>query len=161
MSGHFDEHPDRAASAADELVPGVGNRPDLTSVVRTTVISGGRAVHTCSAALYYTAGDPFAVRLRIPAGVRFGERHVTWVFGRALLDEGTRVPTGEGDVQAWPADEGGTVVELHGTDAQLALRFDTADLRHFLGRTYRLVAAGRETYMLDLNGELLTLLGPR
>jgi Streptomyces sporulation and cell division protein, SsgA len=132
---------------------------DVVAVAEVIMISAGRAVEKDAAGLYYTAADPFAVSLIAPLGPASEGYHVTWVFARALLDEGTRVPAGEGDVRIWPAGAGGTVVELHGDDkALLAIRFETADLRRFLARSYNVVEAGCETVGHDLDKELVKLL---
>lgn len=159
MSGYFDEESENPEARPEEPAADVEDPADVVAIAEVIMISASRAVEKDAAGLYYTATDPFAVSLTAPLGPACSGCHVTWVFARALLDEGTRVPTGEGDVRIWPAGVGGTVVELHGDDkVLLAMRFDTGDLRRFLERSYRAVAAGRETAGVDLDGELVRLL---
>jgi hypothetical protein len=160
MGAYFDEDSEDFAARRGE--PAADDPADVVAVAEIIMISGGRAVEKDAAGLYYTAADPFAVSLTAPLGPACAGCHVTWVFARELLEEGTHVPTGEGDVQIWPAGIGGTVVELHGNDkALLSMRFDTVDLRRFLDRTYDLVPFGDETDGLDLDAELARLLDSR
>ena len=159
MSGYFDEESGLPAARGGEPPAGDPGPADVVAVAEVLMISANRSVEKDAAGLYYTPSDPFAVSLTAPLGPACAGCHVTWVFARALLDEGTRVPAGEGDVQIWPAGSDGTIVELHGDDrAVLAMRFDTVDLRRFLERSYDVVAAGNETAGLDLDEELVKLL---
>lgn len=162
MSGYFDEESESPVARDGEPTRRGVDPADVVAVAEVIMISADRSVEKDAAGLYYTPADPFAVSLTAPLGPACAGCHVTWVFARALLDEGTRVPAGEGDVQIWPAGADGTIVELHGDErAVLAIRFDTVDLRRFLARSYGVVAAGSETDGLDLDEELVKLLGSR
>jgi len=54
------------------------------------------------ASLYYSAGDPYAIRMAFHVG---SDEPVEWIFARDLLAVGLECPAGEGDVQVWPADD--------------------------------------------------------
>lgn len=106
---------------------------------------------TLSAALRFDAADPLAIRLYFPPEASLDGTDVIWTFGRELLDEGLRSPTGEGDVHVRPSlsDLGRTVVELHSPQGVAVLEFPSGDLRRFLGRTYASAPAHGEHPDLD------------
>jgi hypothetical protein len=111
--------------------------------------SGGREL-SVPTTMCYRAADPLAVHLVFPAEVSLDGRAATWTFARSLLDEGLRAPAGRGDVLVWPCGDGRTALELHSPYGMALLRYDTADLRRFLLRSYAVVAPGDE----DLTGEV-------
>src|ERR1035438_427136 len=55
------------------------------------------------ASLYYSADDPYAIRMAFHVGM---DEPVEWIFARDLLAAGLTEPTGEGDVRVWPAAMG-------------------------------------------------------
>lgn len=93
---------------------------------------------TLSADLRFDAADPLAVRLHFPPEASLDGTDVIWTFGRELLDDGLREPTGEGDVHVRPclSDLGSTVVELRSPEGVAVLEIPSGELRSFLGRTY-------------------------
>jgi len=52
------------------------------------------------ASLYYTAGDPYAVRMAFHVGT---DEPVEWTLARDLLAAALHSREGIGDVQAWPS----------------------------------------------------------
>ncbi|MFF1720659.1 SsgA family sporulation/cell division regulator [Streptomyces sviceus] len=96
------------------------------------------------ATLRYRSTDPLAVCVDFPPEVSLDGRGVTWIFARALLEEGLRGPAGGGDVHIWPCGRDATVVEFHSPYGLALLQFPTSTLRGFLLRTYRVVGPGRE-----------------
>ena len=110
------------------------------------------------ASLYYSAEDPYAIRMAFHVGM---DEPVEWIFARNLLAVGLEGPAGEGDVQVWPgADHGEAVLNLalsspFGEAHFEAPRSATAE---FLRRTYEVISAGREGDFIDLDSELDELL---
>jgi len=110
------------------------------------------------ASLYYSAEDPYAIRMAFHVGM---DEPVEWIFARNLLAVGLEGPAGEGDVQVWPgADHGEEVLNLalsspFGEAHFEAPRSATAE---FLRRTYEVISAGREGDFIDLDSELDELL---
>ncbi|MEV8600729.1 SsgA family sporulation/cell division regulator [Streptomyces griseoviridis] len=111
------------------------------------------------AMLRYVAADPLAVHLDFPAEVSLDRTSVTWTFGRALLDDGLRSPSGGGDVHIWPCGENRTVLEFHSPFGLALLRFETAALRRFLLRTYAVVPEGQEDLDEAVDRGLTALFG--
>lgn len=110
------------------------------------------------ASLYYSADDPYAIRMAFHVGA---DEPVEWIFARDLLAVGLEGPAGEGDVQVWPAEDAdGQLLNIalsspFGEALFEAPRDSTAD---FLTRTYEVIAAGHETEYVDVDGELDELL---
>ena len=110
------------------------------------------------ASLYYSADDPYAVRMAFHVGT---DEPVEWIFARELLATGLACPAGEGDVRVWPASPAGReVLNIALSSPFGAAHFQapvpaTAD---FLRLTYDLVADGREDEFTDVDGELDELL---
>ncbi|MGV9351095.1 SsgA family sporulation/cell division regulator [Streptomyces spiralis] len=110
--------------------------------------------------LSYSPYDPYAVEVTF----RFGQAcPVTWVFSRELLAEGLHGPCGQGDVRIWPvlgdARCEALCLVLSAPDGSAVLEVPTAVVERWLKRTYRVVPAGREAELLDLDVELCGLLG--
>src|ERR1700691_6572278 len=53
------------------------------------------------ASLYYSAEDPYAIRMAFHVGM---DEPVEWIFARDLLAGGMTEPAGDGDVRVWPAE---------------------------------------------------------
>jgi Streptomyces sporulation and cell division protein, SsgA len=110
------------------------------------------------ASLYYSADDPYAIRMAFHVGL---DEPVQWIFARELLEAGLAQPAGEGDVQVWPGSpDGRDVLNLSLSSPFGQAHFEapmdaTAD---FLRRTYGLIAAGQEDEFIDVDGELDELL---
>jgi hypothetical protein len=112
------------------------------------------------AGLDYAAADPWAVRVtfRTEGGP---ESAIEWLFARQLLTDGVAAPTGEGDVQVWPATvDGRHVVYLGMASPSGSARFeiDRDELVVFLQQTYLSVPTGNEEQVVDLDAELAHLL---
>jgi hypothetical protein len=110
------------------------------------------------ASLYYSAEDPYAIRMAFHVGT---DEPVEWIFARDLLAVGLECPAGEGDVQVWPGEDGEDEVlnialsSPFGEAQFVAPRDSTAA---FLTRTYEVVALGHESEYVDVDGELDELL---
>jgi hypothetical protein len=110
------------------------------------------------ASLYYSADDPYAIRMAFHVGL---DEPVEWIFARELLEAGLAQPAGEGDVQVWPGSpDGRDVLNLSLSSPFGQAHFEapvdaTAD---FLRRTYGLIAAGQEDEFIDVDSELDELL---
>ncbi|MFI1704176.1 SsgA family sporulation/cell division regulator [Streptomyces griseoruber] len=81
-----------------------------------------------------TSDDPLSVRLVFPACASLDGEEVTWVFARALLEQGLEGPADGGSVRVRPHGPAHTTVELRASEGAALLRFDTTALRRFLRR---------------------------
>lgn len=110
-----------------------------------------------TATLQYDARDPWAVTLD------FGEGNVHWTFARDLLIDGLDAPAGIGDVQVWPTvDSEGvatTVLALSSPDGVALLQGPTRPLAMFVAKMLDRVALGAESTLVDLDRELIGLVG--
>jgi hypothetical protein len=110
------------------------------------------------ASLYYSAEDPFAIRMSFHVGM---DEPVEWIFARDLLADGLEGPAGEGDVQVWPTDAHGAGLlnlALSSPFGEAHFEAPLSDTAAFLERTFQLIAAGQETAYMDMDGELDELL---
>jgi hypothetical protein len=110
------------------------------------------------ASLYYRADDPYAVRMAFHVGM---DDPVEWIFARDLLAAGLDGPAGEGDVQVWPSDDGGSeVLNIALSSPFGEAHFETPRdaTEEFLKRTYSVISCGRESDFIDLDSELGMLL---
>lgn len=106
------------------------------------------------ASLYYSADDPYAVRMAFHVGT---DEPVEWIFARDLLAAGLEGPAGEGDVQVWPGDDHGLSVlnlALSSPFGQAHFEAPLATTAGFLNRTFGVVAPGQESGMIDVDAEL-------
>jgi hypothetical protein len=108
--------------------------------------------------LRYSSDDPFAVQLLFPAWISLDGRKVTWVFARALLEEGLDAPAGMGNVHIRPYGPAHTAVEFHAPEGIAMIRFDTAVLDRFLRRTHTVTEPGQEALEPALDRGLASLL---
>ena len=119
------------------------------------------------ASLYYSAGDPYAIRMAFHVGA---DEPVEWIFARELLADGMTTPAGDGDVQIWPSSPaagpdgeiGGPLTVLN---IKLSSPFGEAHFEApaeaiitFLDRTYSIVRMGQESGVIDIDAELNGLL---
>ncbi|MEV7678176.1 SsgA family sporulation/cell division regulator [Streptomyces sp. NPDC088341] len=111
-----------------------------------------------SVTLRYDGDDPLAMRIVFPAEVSLDDREVVWAFARDLLDEGLRLPSGDGDVQVWPCGRAQTVLEFHSPEGVAMVQFDSAPLRRFLRSSYAMIPAGEERHDIQVDNELGRLL---
>ena len=110
------------------------------------------------ASLAYSVGDPYAIRMAFHVGT---DVPVEWIFSRDLLSAGLGGPTGEGDVQVWPGEIHGIAVlnlALSSPFGQAHFEAPMISIADFLNRTYSLIAAGRESDFINIDGELDELL---
>jgi Streptomyces sporulation and cell division protein, SsgA len=110
------------------------------------------------ASLYYSAEDPYAIRMAFHVGL---DEPVEWIFARELLAAGLTEPAGEGDVQVWPGSPDGREVlnlALSSPFGQAHFEAPASPTADFLRRTYGLIAAGREDEFVDVDSELDELL---
>jgi len=88
------------------------------------------------ASLYYSAEDPYAIRMAFHVGT---DEPVEWIFARDLLAVGLEGPAGEGDVQVWPSDElGHELLNIALSSPFGEAHFDSprSSTASFLSRTY-------------------------
>src|ERR1022692_2018383 len=110
------------------------------------------------ASLYYSAEDPYAIRMAFHVGM---DEPVEWIFARELLQAGLEDRAGDGDVEVWPGSPDGREVLNLGLSSPFGqAQFEapltaTAD---FLHRTYGIVSAGREDEFIYVESELDELL---
>lgn len=102
------------------------------------------------ARLRYATNEPFAVRLELcledfPA--------VEWVFARELLVEGVRLPSGQGDIEMYPA-AGCVVIELRSPDGSATLLADHDALSGFADDMIEAVPFGREDEYYSIDAAL-------
>jgi hypothetical protein len=111
------------------------------------------------ASLYYTADDPYAIRVAFHVGL---EEPVEWIFARELLTMGIDGRQGNGDVRVWPSSgtQGDLVLNLvlSSPYGQAHFEASTGEVSDFLRRAYQVVPAGQESGHLDLESELTDLL---
>ena len=108
--------------------------------------------------LHYDSADPFAVQATFRTGKGEG---VCWVFARDLLTLGVHRPTGDGDVRVWPSSAGGrevVFIGLNSPDGEALLQAPSAAVIDFLGRSYAIVAHGKERDYLDVDRVIEALL---
>jgi hypothetical protein len=110
------------------------------------------------ASLYYSAEDPYAIRMAFHVGM---DEPVEWIFARDLFAVGMDGPAGEGDVQVWPGDGQDDAVlniALSSPFGEALFEAPRSATAEFLRRTYELISAGRETDFINLDSELDELL---
>jgi hypothetical protein len=110
------------------------------------------------ASLYYSAEDPYAIRMAFHVGA---DEPVEWIFARDLLAVGLEGPAGEGDVQVWPSDDvDGEVLNIALSSPFGEAQFEAPrdSTAAFLARTYEVIAPGHESDYIDVDAELDDLL---
>jgi hypothetical protein len=110
------------------------------------------------ASLYYSADDPYAIRMAFHVGM---DEPVEWIFARDLLAVGLEGPAGEGDVQVWPGEEHGEEVlnlALSSPFGEAHFEAPLSATAEFLQRTFEVIPAGREIDFINLDSELDELL---
>jgi hypothetical protein len=109
------------------------------------------------ASLYYSAEDPYAIRMAFHVGT---DEPVEWIFARDLLAVGLEGAAGEGDVQVWPAEEDGQEllnIALSSPFGQAHFEAPRSSTSAFLSRTYEVIAPGHEAEYIDVDDELAEL----
>ncbi|MYV46598.1 SsgA family sporulation/cell division regulator [Streptomyces sp. SID2888] len=113
---------------------------------------GGRIVVPTQ--LLYRTQDPLAVELLFHNNIH---GLTPWIFARDLLTEGTRTPSGSGDVRIWPTGSRPTSLLhllLSSPHGSAHLTAPLQAVERWLCRTYRLVPPGSESDALDLDTDL-------
>ena len=105
----------------------------------------------------YDPADPLAVTV----APWMDQGRVKWVIARDLLRDGLSVPSGVGDVTAWPGtDDPHRCYLRFKSQARLTvLSFDIHELRAFLGHTYDSIPVGTELRAADVDAALNAILG--
>lgn len=110
------------------------------------------------AELRYTSCDPYAASIMFLTG----ETEVAWTFGRDLLIDGLREPTGLGDVQLRPClDSRGhaaVIIELHSPAGGALARARMSDLEAFVDQMTTLVPRGAESRHTDIDAAVTAIL---
>ena len=111
------------------------------------------------ASLYYTTGDPYAVRMAFHVGTRraqsSGSSRGTWL-PRASQARPERVTFGSGLVRTTAS--GVLNIALSSPFGQAHFEAPMISIAEFLNRTFGVIAAGQESDFIDVDGELDELL---
>jgi hypothetical protein len=110
------------------------------------------------AGLYYSADDPYAIRMAFHVGT---DEPVVWIFARELLATGLACPAGEGDVKVWPGSAGRREVlniALSSPFGHAHFEAPVGATAEFLHRTYGIVEGEQESEFINVDGELDELL---
>ena len=122
-------------------------------MVTEMVLLGGDVAEPVRAELRYHRKDPLAVEMRLSIGK---SPAVSWVFGRDLLIEGLRRPSGVGDVRFYPVHES-VLVELRSCTGKAVLLSYLPDMADFVAHIVAAVPVGTEVGREDVERELLEL----
>src|SRR5262245_888440 len=110
------------------------------------------------ASLYYSAEDPYAIRMAFHVG---SAEPVEWIFAGDLLAVGLKGPAAGAAVQVWPADDHGREllnIALSSPFGEAHFEAPRASTAAFLSKTYEVIAAGNESEYIDVDAELDELL---
>ena len=124
----------------------------ITATTEMLLISDP-AIPAVRAELRYYCVDPFAVQMLLsieqsPA--------ICWILSRDLLITGAAMPSGRGDVQAYPTHDG-MIIELRSGTYAVALLAYAPDVAQFIDRTLAVVPIDAELDHYDIEGELALL----
>ncbi|MGW2180467.1 SsgA family sporulation/cell division regulator [Streptomyces sp. NPDC001732] len=109
------------------------------------------------AELHYGTSEPYAVRLTLRSSLG---PPIIWTFSRELLIEGTRRPTGLGDVLAAPRNfrnSHSLRIILSNSTGTALIDLDTARVSDFLQQAFTLVPLGTESSHLDIDAAITEL----
>jgi hypothetical protein len=144
----------------------MAHSPRSGCTARTTLYLVGQQSWTAvPAALVYDSGDPYAVRVRFGGGepaelTAEDDAGVEWLLSRELLRCGLSSPAGDGDVRIWPARAAQDVLylQLRAPSGEALFELSAAVVGEFLRETERLVPAGAESGLLQVDVELSAML---
>lgn len=127
--------------------PTAGPMPSLRMRVHRLLWSSIRV--PLEAEFRYTADEPLSVSVELHTQ----EGHaVAWLISRDLLYDGTREPSGMGDVRLWPSVTNACPVvcmRLERRGMSVLLEMDLRQLKQWLLETFGLVHRGTETDQVD------------
>jgi hypothetical protein len=144
--------------------------PRSGCTARTTLhLVGPHSWTAVPAALVYDSADPFAVRVRFgdaadvaptDPGDPEDDGGVEWLLSRELMRTGLTRPAGDGDVRIWPARGALDVLflQLRAPSGEALFELSAAVVGEFLREAERLVPAGQESALLQVDDELSALL---
>lgn len=122
-----------------------------------------RTIMPLAASLSYSSEDPYAIQITFDVG---NEEPVEWTFARDLLSTGMMDRQGMGDVRVWPSagSEDGTLgsvlnIELCSPFGNAHFEAPAGQIADFVRRTCQIVPAGEESNHLNIESELIQLLG--
>jgi hypothetical protein len=129
----------------------------LTTQLSARILSPGGRSLAARIDLSYDSRDPYAVvmAIRVP-----GDDEVLWMFGRDLLADGTRRPSGMGDVTVAPCPEAPADllhITLHNDVRTAHIEMEFAPINEFLRSTYESVPAGWEGMFLRIDDDVRAL----
>jgi Streptomyces sporulation and cell division protein, SsgA len=131
----------------------MSNNEVKTDIRCAMALSDPRASLPVTAALHYTADDPYAVRVTFYAAM---DDPVEWIFARELL-RGTEGWAGFGDVHVQRAGDVMFLV-LESPDGRARIEATVKDIEAFLSKTYAIVPPGDESDFLRIESDARTLL---
>ncbi|RKE17372.1 SsgA family sporulation/cell division regulator [Streptomyces sp. TLI_171] len=132
--------------------------PDAVRRSVSVTLPGSALPHLAMAAqLRFDPALPYAVRLAFLPGLPDGEE-VEWCFGRDLLAEGCRAPSGEGDVRVSPGRGDRVLVTLSNGLDRAVIGVPAGPVAEFLADAFAAVPAGAESEYLELDPGLARLL---
>jgi hypothetical protein len=134
----------------------------ITADLGLRLIAPEQTTMPLAASFFYSADDPYAVRIAFRAGL---EDPVEWTFARDLLAAGIEDCAGLGDVTVWATagSEGGVPgrvlhIKLLSPSGRAHFEAAAGEVSDFLQRTYQIVPAGQESEHVDVQAELDGLL---
>jgi Streptomyces sporulation and cell division protein, SsgA len=140
------------------LTPMMNSSATVSAELGLSLVVPEHGVVPLVASLYYSADDPYAIRMAFHVGA---DEPVEWIFARELLTAGLEGHAGEGDVQVWPSDEHGRELlnlALSSPFGEAHFEAPRAATGAFLARTFEMIAEGAESEFLDVDDELDDLL---
>lgn len=133
----------------------------VSAEIGVRLVVPGEAPVPLAAGLFYTARDPYAIRVAFFVG---GGERVEWTFARELLAAGLERAAGIGDVRVWPSPRpllpGRRLLNLELSSPAGIAAFEIAarDIRNFLRRTCQIVPEAAESQHVDVEAGLRDLL---
>lgn len=137
----------------------MSTRPlSVAAEIELRLVVPGSASLPVLADLRYEVADPYAVHIAFHTG---GTDTVEWTFARQLLTDGVTRPSGDGDVQVWPAPPAARSfvhLSLSSPSGRALFEVPLGELIEFLSQTYTAVPTGSESDYVDVDAELALLL---
>lgn len=133
----------------------------VSAEIGIRLVVPGKTVLPLTAGLFYTARNPYAIRVAFHVG---RAERVEWTFARELLSTGLDGAAGLGDVRVWPSPgrrigfRRALNLEISSPSGTATFEVPSKDVRNFLRRTYAVVPATAESEHLDMEAGLKNLL---